>query len=47
MEDAPYITSLDLMDKYDCEICIHGDDITLASDGSDCYQAVKDANRFL
>ena len=45
--DAPYLTSLELLDKYNCDFCVHGDDITTMADGSDCYQIVKDAGRYL
>ncbi|KAI9333306.1 hypothetical protein BDR26DRAFT_868537 [Obelidium mucronatum] len=44
--DAPYLTSLEWMDRYNCDVCVHGDDITTMADGSDCYQAVKDAGRY-
>ncbi|KAG9293346.1 hypothetical protein G9A89_007592 [Geosiphon pyriformis] len=46
VEDAPYFTSLDVLDSYQCEFCVHGDDITTLADGTDCYQAVKDAGRY-
>ena len=46
VEDAPYFTMLDVLDKYNCDFCVHGDDITTMADGSDCYQAVKDAGRY-
>ncbi|KAI8865288.1 Nucleotidylyl transferase, partial [Ramicandelaber brevisporus] len=44
--DAPYTTSLEWMDRYDCDYCVHGDDITTNADGTDCYQLVKDAGRY-
>jgi len=44
--DAPYITSVEVMEKYDCDFCVHGDDITTAADGSDCYREVKEAGRY-
>ncbi|RHZ70270.1 hypothetical protein Glove_273g21 [Diversispora epigaea] len=44
--NAPYITSLQVMNQYDCDFCVHGDDTTTTADGSDCYQAVKDAGRY-
>jgi ethanolamine-phosphate cytidylyltransferase len=47
VRDAPYTTDLAIMDKYDCDICVHGDDITTTADGRDSYQAVKDAGRFV
>ncbi len=46
VRDAPYVTQLDVMDKYDCQICIHGDDLVLSADGSDTYAEVKAAGRF-
>ncbi|KAI9593032.1 hypothetical protein BDF19DRAFT_449250 [Syncephalis fuscata] len=46
VRDAPYVTSLDYLDRYNCDFCVHGDDITTAADGSDCYQEVKDAGRY-
>ncbi|KAJ3142582.1 Ethanolamine-phosphate cytidylyltransferase [Irineochytrium annulatum] len=44
--DAPYLTTVAMLDKYNCDYCVHGDDITTMADGSDCYQAVKDAGRY-
>ncbi|RIB15610.1 hypothetical protein C2G38_2039239 [Gigaspora rosea] len=44
--NAPYFTSLEVMDSYSCDFCVHGDDITTLCDGTDCYQAVKDAGRY-
>ncbi|KAF9158707.1 Ethanolamine-phosphate cytidylyltransferase [Mortierella sp. AD011] len=44
--NAPYLTSLEWMDKYNCDYCVHGDDITTMADGTDCYQVVKDAGRY-
>ncbi|KAJ2160864.1 choline phosphate cytidylyltransferase [Coemansia sp. RSA 552] len=44
--DAPYVTTLEVLDEYDIDFVVHGDDITTAADGSDCYQAVKDAGRY-
>lgn len=43
---APFTTSLEVMDKYDCQYCVHGDDIVLCADGLDTYDAIKKANRF-
>lgn len=47
VEDAPYVTTLEIMDQYDCEVCIHGDDLSIGADGKDTYQIVKDAGRFV
>lgn len=37
VKDAPYVTSLEIMDKYGAEYCVHGDDIVLDSNGRDTY----------
>uniref|UniRef100_T1H032 ethanolamine-phosphate cytidylyltransferase n=1 Tax=Megaselia scalaris TaxID=36166 RepID=T1H032_MEGSC len=46
VENAPYVTTLETLDKYNCDFCVHGDDITMTADGKDTYQFVKDANRY-
>jgi ethanolamine-phosphate cytidylyltransferase len=46
VEDAPYVTVLETLDKYDCDFCVHGDDITTTADGVDCYHFVKEADRY-
>ena len=46
VEDAPYVTQLDIMDKYGCDICVHGDDMVVTPDGQDSYAAVKLAGRY-
>ena len=33
VEDAPYVTTLDTLDKNDCDFCVHSDDISLSSEG--------------
>ncbi|KAJ3077451.1 Ethanolamine-phosphate cytidylyltransferase [Quaeritorhiza haematococci] len=44
--DAPYFTSVDVLKQYNCDFVVHGDDITTMADGTDCYQAVKDAGLY-
>ncbi|RUS34869.1 hypothetical protein BC938DRAFT_478120 [Jimgerdemannia flammicorona] len=46
VRDAPYNTTVEILDKYNVDYCVHGDDITTMADGTDCYQAVKDAGRY-
>lgn len=46
IEDAPYITTLETLDKYDCDFCVHGNDITCDSEGLDTYRYVKQAGRY-
>ena len=44
--DAPYLTTVETLDKYNCDFCVHGDDITTMADGTDCYALVKAAGRY-
>ncbi|ORX63766.1 Nucleotidylyl transferase [Linderina pennispora] len=46
VKDAPYITELASLDEHNIDFVVHGDDITTAADGTDCYQIVKDAGRY-
>lgn len=44
---APYVTDPEFMLRYGCEYVAHGDDITTDANGNDCYQQLKDTDRFL
>lgn len=46
VEDAPYVTTLETLEKYDCDFCVHGDDITVTADGTDTYHLVKAAGKY-
>ncbi|PVU86604.1 hypothetical protein BB560_006642 [Smittium megazygosporum] len=46
VKDAPYVTALEDLDKHNIDFVVHGDDITTAADGTDCYQQVKDAGKY-
>ncbi|RXN02200.1 Ethanolamine-phosphate cytidylyltransferase [Acipenser ruthenus] len=46
VEGAPYVTTLETLDKYNCDFCVHGDDITLTVDGKDTYAEVKNSGRY-
>ncbi len=46
VENAPYVTTLETLDQYDCDFCAHGDDITLTAEGVDTYHIVKENNRY-
>lgn len=46
VEGAPYITTLETLEKYNCNFCVHGDDITLSADGLDTYHIVKSAKKY-
>jgi ethanolamine-phosphate cytidylyltransferase len=45
--DVPWLTNTDYLDAIDCPILVHGDDPCMMPDGSDAYQMLKDANRFV
>lgn len=40
VEGAPYVTTLETLDKYNCDFSVHGNDITTTVDGVDTYQLV-------
>ncbi|XP_054156496.1 ethanolamine-phosphate cytidylyltransferase-like [Oppia nitens] len=46
VKDAPYITTLETLDQYQCDFCVHGNDITLDADGLDTYRFVKESGRY-
>lgn len=46
VEDAPYVTTLETLDKHGCDFCVHGDDITCDASGLDTYRLVKTAGRY-
>lgn len=44
--NAPYNTTVECLQEHNIDFCVHGDDITTMADGTDCYQAVKDAGLY-
>jgi len=46
VEGAPYVTTIETLDQHNCEVCVHGDDITMTADGTDTYHIVKAAGRY-
>ncbi|KAI8075398.1 uncharacterized protein B0P05DRAFT_617212 [Gilbertella persicaria] len=44
--NAPYNTTVEILKEHNIDFCVHGDDITTMADGTDCYQAVKDAGLY-
>jgi ethanolamine-phosphate cytidylyltransferase len=44
--DVPYTTQIDWLDRFGCDVCIHGDDIVLNAEGVDCHSEIKLAGRF-
>eukprot|EP01111_Echinosteliopsis_oligospora_P006640 TRINITY_DN2091_c0_g1_i1.p1 TRINITY_DN2091_c0_g1~~TRINITY_DN2091_c0_g1_i1.p1 ORF type:complete len:368 (-),score=75.42 TRINITY_DN2091_c0_g1_i1:85-1188(-) len=46
VEGAPYIAHVDTLDKYNCDFCVHGEDISVDANGRDVYEDVKKAGRY-
>ncbi|VDN57725.1 unnamed protein product [Dracunculus medinensis] len=46
VEAAPYVTTVNTLDKFGCDFCVHGDDITVTIDGIDTYEEVKNCGRY-
>lgn len=46
VEAAPYHTTLETLEKYNCDFCVHGDDIVTDANGIDTYAEVKSAGKF-
>lgn len=44
--NAPYTTQLDVLDQFNIDFVVHGDDISTAADGTDAYHIVKKAGRY-
>eukprot|EP00039_Didymoeca_costata_P004188 m.71889 g.71889 ORF g.71889 m.71889 type:complete len:383 (+) comp12284_c0_seq1:100-1248(+) len=44
--DVPYTTTVETLDKYNCDFCVHGDDLTTDENGVDSYRFIKEVNRF-
>ncbi|EFC39727.1 predicted protein [Naegleria gruberi] len=43
IEDAPYVTDLEMLKKYNVDYCVHGDDISFDENGEDSYKAIRQA----
>eukprot|EP00042_Codosiga_hollandica_P053941 m.718532 g.718532 ORF g.718532 m.718532 type:complete len:329 (-) comp58809_c1_seq40:1652-2638(-) len=46
VEDAPYQTLVETLDRARCAFCVHGDDISTTADGVDSFKQVKDLGRY-
>lgn len=44
--DAPFVTQVDLIRKYNVDIVAHGDDLIFSNNGEDAYHQVKNNNMF-
>lgn len=46
VENAPYQTTVETLDKYKCDFVVHGDDISITDEGLDAYRFVKAGGRY-
>ena len=44
--NMPYSTELASLNEYGCEFCVHGDDVVVSADGTDCYAEAKAVGRY-
>ena len=45
-ENAPLTTSVETIEKYNCDFCVHGDDLSINAQGIDTFATVKAAGRY-
>lgn len=45
IEAAPYKTTIDTLNRHNCDFAVHGDDVTTDS-GEDTYDSVKKSKRY-
>ena len=43
IEAAPYVTTVEELDEYSCDFCVHGNDITMTADGE--FECTYNLNR--
>jgi len=46
VEGSPYIPTVKTLEKYNCDFCVHGDNISLSADGVDTYHLFKSAGKY-
>lgn len=46
VEDAPWIVTMDFIEKHNIDYVAHGEDIILGEDGEDIYKMVKDLGKY-
>eukprot|EP01132_Coremiostelium_polycephalum_P007831 gene7831-9645_t len=45
-EGAPYTATVDLLEKLNCDFCVHGEDISVDAEGRDVYETIKKSGKF-
>jgi ethanolamine-phosphate cytidylyltransferase len=43
---SPYTVTVEHLEQWDCDVCVHGDDLPLNADGVSCHEPVIRAGRF-
>lgn len=46
VEGAPYVPTLETLNKYNCDFCVHGSELAVGVDGTDYHEPVKRAGRY-
>jgi len=46
VENAPYVTDVEILEQHNVDFCAHGDDLVTCADGEDTYRKVKAAGKF-
>uniref|UniRef100_A0AC35UC92 Ethanolamine-phosphate cytidylyltransferase n=1 Tax=Rhabditophanes sp. KR3021 TaxID=114890 RepID=A0AC35UC92_9BILA len=46
VEGAPYTATAELLLQLGCDFIVHGNDISVLSDGTDCYKGLKDIGMY-
>lgn len=42
----PYAPTMEWLDRYNCDVSVHGDDVAIDANGIDAYKEMKDAGRY-
>jgi len=46
VEGSPYFPTPKTLEKYNCDFCVHGDDISLSANAVDTYHLLKSAGKY-
>lgn len=46
VENAPYVPTIETLNKYQCDFCVHGEELAVGIDGTDYHEPVRKAGRY-
>ena len=46
VENAPYVPTIETLNKYQCDFCVHGEELAVGVDGTDYHEPVRTAGRY-